>query len=349
MHLCMAEYYIPGKKRGVPLEETWEKFLKDSYELIRAQESGDGDADTYEKQRELGLDMIQQYYAEYGNDPHWDVISPEQRFRALIPSLLDPTVAVAENVGTLDLVVRDMNDGSIRLIDHKNVASIQYAHLAIDDQSGTYIALGTHVLRDLELIGPKEAIKGMEYNFLRKAKADVRPINADGMRTNKPQKKHYIETLASADTEFVDYAAAHSAYSKMTLTQLQAEAEKTGVYVFGEVSEKQPTRNLYRHWVPRTKAERNAQIKHIAADVQVMDLYRSGKLPITKNSTDRCPYDCDFFDLCEIAESDPKGEKEFISMAFSRRDPYFDHREGAENSKASVAADSRTKEAATNG
>lgn len=342
MHLCMAEYYIPGKKRGVPLEETWEKFLKDSYELIRAQESGDGDADTYEKQRELGLDMIQQYYAKYGSDPHWDVISPEQRFRALIPSLLDPTVPVAENVGTLDLVVRDMNDGSIRLVDHKNVASIQWLHLSIDDQAGTYIALGTHILRDMGLIGEKEAIKGMEYNFLRKAKADIRPMNAAGKRCNKPQKAHFVEQInASIGNDTLT--------KKMTLVQLQNLADELDLVVLGEVSEKQPAINLYRHWVPRTKGERNAQIRHIAADVQVMNLYRSGQLPITKNSTEKCPHDCDFFDLCELAESDPRGAKELMDMAFSRRDPYHDHREGAENSKASVAADTRVKEEATNG
>lgn len=342
MHLVMAEWYVPGKKRGRPMEETWDQFTKDSYETIRVQESDSGGAVTYEDARELGFDMIAQYLEEYGHDPHWEIISPEQRFGALIPSLLDPTAPVAENVGTLDLVVRDLNDGSIRLVDHKNVGTIQYQHLVLDDQAGTYIALGTHVLRDMGLIGPKESIKGMEYNFLRKAKKDTRPENERGQKLNKPEKKHYIERINAE-------IGNDTLTKKMTLAQLEKLAGELNLVVGGEVSKNQPTKNFLRFFVPRTAKERNTQIKRIAADVEVMNMFRSGQLPLTKNPTASCPFDCDFFNLCELHESDPQGAKELIAMGFSRRDPYYDHREGAENSKAGVAADTRTKKEATHG
>lgn len=304
MHLCFAEWYVPGMKRGRPLEETWDQFTKDSYETIRTQVVDDNDehVTTYEDARELGFDMIRQYRRMYGDDPHWEVLVPEKRFAVLIPKRERLTEAIARFVGTWDLVVRDLNDGKVKIVDHKNVGTIKTKHLTIDEQKGSYISMGTFYLRQEGILGSKESIRGMEYNFLRKAKRDIRPEDELGQKLNKD----------------------------------------------GSVSKRQPTPNFLRHFEGMSPRQRNNQILRISAEVEVMNMVRSGELPVLKTPTERCPYDCDFFDLCEMHE-EGVDISEYKRMAFRRRDPYFDHREGADNSKVSVTADLRTKKEATHG
>ena len=67
---------------------------------------------------------------------------------------------------------------------------------------------------------------------------------------------------------------------------------------------------------------------------------RAGNIPIFKTPQDDCNF-CDFFDLCELDESGGDTEY-FISQAFDVQDPYADHRDGAENSKTTVANKTKT-------
>jgi len=338
LHVCLAEWYIPGKKRGRPLLETWAEYTKDSYEKIRIQdEFGDEDASTYEDAVILGQEMLEMYEEKYGLDEQFEVIAPEQRFRVLIPDPDNPKRAIAENVGTFDAVVRDYSDGRVKMIDHKSCRFFAYRHLTLDDQGGSYCALSTHALRQEGLIGPKEAVSGMIYNFLRKARRDTRPENEKGEKLNKPEKKHYAAALAKHLGDSDD-----KWWMKQTLSALQGAALEYGLSVGGDVSKNQPSPVFYRHFVERTAKERNRQIVRIGEEVQIMNLVREGVIPITKNPTDACANLCDFFDLCELDEAGGDTD-DMKSMMFSVRDPYHDHRKGAENSKTSVAADTRRK------
>ena len=57
-------------------------------------------------------------------------------------------------------------------------------HLWIDSQNGGYLAIGTHQLRQEGIIGPKEAVRDLVYNFLRKTQPD-KPQNKFGEYLNK--------------------------------------------------------------------------------------------------------------------------------------------------------------------
>jgi hypothetical protein len=57
--------------------------------------------------------------------------------------------------------------------------------LSLDDQAGGYYAAATVVLRAQGILGPKESIYGIMYNFLRKARPDERPRNRGGAYLNK--------------------------------------------------------------------------------------------------------------------------------------------------------------------
>lgn len=350
IHLVLAEWYIPGVKRGRDMLETWEEYTRGSYETIRVQpDFGEEEFANYEDARMLGEDMIRQYIEKYGTDDRWEVIAVEKRFSVLIPH---PNRAVrraiANNVGTFDLVIRDRATGRIYIVDHKTCKAFEYMHLTIDDQGGSYVSVGTHFLRQEGLIGEKEVVRGIQYNFLRKQKKDVRPENSQGEKLNKPEKKHYAKALSLDDVNWEGEDKTEAEYMKMTLAKLQEEAEDRELVVGGEVSKNQPQPNLYRHVVDRTTRERNRQITRIGTEVSIMNKFRSGKLPLYKNPTKDCTWQCDFFELCELDEK--SGDVEDLKkMMYTTRDPYMDHREGAENSKTSAQANKEMRKKVLNG
>lgn len=296
VHLALAEYYIPGRVRGRNPIDTWQEYTKDTYSKVKLDVGFD--KSEFIDARRLGRDMLEFYLEITDGDPHWEVLAPEQRFQVKIPDPKDPTKAIVLYVGTFDLVIRDLNDGSIKVVDHKTRKAMPSAYelavLELDDQAGPYITFSTWVLQKRGIIGPNETVRGMEYNFLIKRRKDLRPQNEYGQYLNKN----------------------------------------------GSVSQVQPADPFLRHYVGRTKAARRRQLSRVQDEALVMAAVRRGDLPILKNPTKDCNW-CDFFELCQIDENG--GDTDSMKrMAFRKRDPYADHREGAENSKTSLDAKNRT-------
>ena len=116
LHLCMAEHYVPGEKRGADLLETWEKWLKEwKREQLRL---GVYNEEQFLEDAAVGRAILEEYEFVYKGDPHWFVIASELPFRQKIRS--PNGISVALNVGTIDLVIRDLNDGHVKVVDHKS-------------------------------------------------------------------------------------------------------------------------------------------------------------------------------------------------------------------------------------
>lgn len=205
MHLAFAEYYTPpgdnGFVRGKNPLETWEEYCAGQNAILKAGDYYDDNAEyEFVQAKELGDCMITEYLAMYGDDPHWEVLMPETRFEATIPftrdqmrrgvpeKLLMDDKAIVKIVGTFDMPVRDHSfpKPRIMIVDHKTTNKRENTkHLMKDDQAGTYIAVGTYYLRKSGLIDKGEAIDGMIFNYLRKAKPPDKPRNAQGQVLNK--------------------------------------------------------------------------------------------------------------------------------------------------------------------
>lgn len=352
-HLAMAEYYIPGKKRGRPLLETWEEWCEETRKALTLTEKDrkkwdEGGKETFLEMAEMGRFMLREYMKEYASvpdespeahevcDPEWEVICREETFAANIDNK-------AINIGTIDLVIRNA-EGEIWIVDHKTGKGFPSdASYNLDDQGGSYGAIATTILRHKNLIGPKERVKGIIFSFARKATEDKRPQNPEGLYTNQPLKAHYARQIA----EVVELEPGETVASvekdmmKQNLAFLKAEAEALELTVYGEPSKLQPSPVFKRYEIRRTRKEQQHQLQRVVKDVTVMDMARKGEIPILKAPGKLCPY-CDFFQLCQLDEA--QGDTEgMIGMLFKSRDPYHDHREGAENSKLSVAADSNLK------
>lgn len=186
VHDALAHWYLKGSKRGPHPAETFEAWVGEEIRYIRAamaeREREWYDEPLYEDARVLGIAMLQEYVSKWGTDPAWDVLHVETPFKIRIEHGGKP---VGRFWSTFDGVYRDLSDGSVWLMEHKTAASIDTAYLEIDDQGGSYYAVATNVLRSRRVLGPKESIAGVMYNFLRKSMPDDRPRNELGQSLNQ--------------------------------------------------------------------------------------------------------------------------------------------------------------------
>lgn len=323
IHLALEKWYIPGAERGVHPVETWKAYCDEARaDTTYINTYLDGDFSEAVTALELGTAMLDNYVKEYGLEPHLEVISAEQTFNVGIrydEAKMDGDIArfdpaVGDYVGTFDLVARDTRDGKVYLWDHKTAAQLGSSatqYLPLDDQAGAYMAVANHTLHEQGLLGPDERISGIVYNYLVKRKPDLRPRNADGYCTNKPQKKHYIAALEG------------DGLAKMKLDDLQRLAEEQGITVLGEVSSQQPSPLLERKVVHRSAWQNRSQIKRIGEDMKHMSLVRNNLLAATKTPTRECGF-CQFRDICELDEQG-KDWHEYADMVYRHWEPYGSH------------------------
>lgn len=317
IHLALSEWYLPGSKRGPHPRETWENFVADEERFIPV----DYEEDEYKliEAKALGTAMLDSYINRYGKDNTWDVIATEKTFQMPIKTLSGKGKLV-NFVGTWDGVYRDKSSGEIWLMEHKTAKAIFLNHLPLDDQAGAYFMVATAALRAQGLIGPKEELSGIMYNFLRKALPDTRPVNADGLSTNKPTKVHHVAAIVEADST-IDPAD----LSKKTIDDLMYIARKMNLVVCGEPSKHQPSPLFHREPVWRSSGERISTYEHIQAEALHMRAMKAGRLPLYKNPTRDCSWDCSFYRMCVVHESGEDWE-EYAEAEFTKKDPYADHR-----------------------
>lgn len=366
IHLALAEWYMPegaknGFARGADPRETFEKYCGGIYSTVAAQPYFGEEAEKeYLDARILGGDMLAGYVEHYdGTDPTIEVLFPEYRYAMKIPFNARQKAAIVSGdlsgltvgekfivimVGTFDMVFRDHTYGNpvVKVIDHKTAKQkTSGAHLVKDDQAGTYIAVATSVLKAKGVIGPKEAVAGMTYNYLRKSRRNPDDVvDEQGRKRNLPTVANYAEALAQRGCGI---ASELEKLKKPTLVQMAEKFAATDptFKVYGAVSKVQPAPLFWRDDVMRSTKNRANQVRRIADDAEMIARVRSGGLPILKTPGEHCAW-CDFRDLCDIHE-DGEDVEGFIKDVFVQRDPYADHREGAENSKTSVTADKTVK------
>ena len=280
VHEALAEFYrYKGiKRRGPHPAETFAEWAEGSKRTIWANRQ------SFEEEErmsalDLGVAMLNGYVEEYGSDERVSVIAREDSFELGIPHPKHPERVSCLFCGTFDLVYRDLADGSIWLMEHKTAKAIKTSHLTLDDQAGGYWLAATTVLRHKKLIGPRESLAGIRYNFLRKAMPDDRPVNDEGQRLNKD----------------------------------------------GSVSARQPTALFKRHPVFRTPRELASIRQRILNESWMIDQARKGRIPVVKNPTRDCDWECAFFEMCDLHEKGDDWES-FRDLFYVKVDPYAAHK-----------------------
>jgi hypothetical protein len=321
MHVALAGWYLHGSKRGPRPAETFSEVLEGD-RAIRVPSGDEALEAEYVDARDLGIAVLEHYVEHYGVDEHWDVIATEQTFEYWMPKLGLRKGRHIRYLGTFDGVYRDRRTGYIWLMEHKSAAGINTNHLPLDYQAGSYWLVAEFVLRKAGLIGPHEHIRGIMFNFVRKAYPDVRPQDETGAYTNKPTKDHYKAALKAA-------GAPWETYGTMSMSELQLLARKLKLHVLGEVSKIQPAPYFLREPVSRSVAERRTQRLRIQQDAWHIERARNDPdYPIIKNPTKDCSWDCAFYKMCQLDEQgDQESVQDFMQTLFVVRDPYEDHRD----------------------
>jgi hypothetical protein len=329
VHLAFAQWYLPGVKRGVHPAETFRTYAEGTLHAIKTKDATEERVAEYEDGLALGLVLMDEYVKKYGTDPHMDFIQAEHPFRLDIPwpdatrqtaYEVETGALIAMYMGTYDGVYRDLTDGKLKLLETKTAKAVSTKHLGLDDQAGSYWATASIILRKLGLLGPKERIHGIEYNFVRKAMPDDRPTDAEGYACNKPVKADYAAALGIPDHEL----------RKMKIDYLENMAQSNKVVVLGERSKIQPPPLFERHLIIRTSREQTTQLRRIQDEAVQMQLVRDQVVTPTKNPTRDCSWDCSFFNMCELQERGGDW-KDFKKIAYRVEDPYADHRKSAED------------------
>lgn len=316
VHIALAEWYQLGKKRGPHPVETWNEYVDHSERQDRTSAVWNDDEVAWHDAREMGEYMLTSYVEHYGKDTGWHVIATERTFKQVLAKIVTL-------VGTFDGVYRDLATGELWLMEHKTAAAFSFTHLPLDPQGATYHAIATSVLRNQGLIGPKDEIVGVMYNFLLKYNKpdDTRPKNAKGEYCNKPTKVHFEEAFAKKGIHL----------PKIPLAKMQEVADEQGLIVLGDVSKVQPKsleQRFHREPLFKSKADRLSTLNHIKNDAIVRDKYAAGELPLLKNPTKDCSWDCDFYQLCQMHEAGGDWE-DYKKMAYHVEDLFEDHRKSA--------------------
>jgi len=329
VHEALAAWYLPGLKRGPHPAETFERLAGDEIQYMKVSNSlGNGaemiTEETLVDAHALGIKMLEGYVDHWGKDERWRVIKPEQTFQM---DVADPRSKKGRLIGifagTYDLVYIDEADGTVWLGEHKTAKAIRTGHLPLDPQAGGYWTVATDHLRRERLIKKGQSLRGIQYNFLRKAFPDERPRNADGYACNKPTKAHYWAALDAADPR------SNWTGSKHTIAEMEAFASENGIIVFGDVSKNQPKPLFEREKVYRTASERAMQIHRMQNEFIRMEPLRRGEIEPLKHPTMDCEWRCPHYQMCLLHEQGGDYES-YMDAAYEVRDPYADHRKTTE-------------------
>lgn len=335
IHLALALWYCgPGKKRGPHPAETWMQYAAKELQYIKSRrELDDGTEAKYIDAQTLGRVMMEGYIEKYGRDEHMHILQPERTFALDIPWPEPRPIFFAEikraimtrYVGTYDLAWRNLETDWLLLEEHKTAGTIRTDHLSLDNQGGSYWAMAYRTLLSLGLIKKGDRLRGIEYNFLRKALPDPRPTDAEGYYLNKPLKADYIEAINKAVAAKNIFGPQSGLTGKETLATLQDIANKVELTVLGPRSKIQAQPLFERHIIHRTSQERRSQLIRIQDEAVQIELVRRGIVKPTKSPTRQCSWNCAFFTMCELHEQGADWET-FRDLQFRRSDWYADHR-----------------------
>ena len=315
VHSALEEWYPPGLERGEHPARAFERLFDESVDHEMIQWDDDGER---LNARELGVEMLEGYVRQWSTDPHLEVVWPEHPFATDIFSGVRKKKPkrryLATLVGRFDLVFFNHLDGRYWLSDHKTAKQIKTDHLQLDDQAGGYLLSATNVLRNEGVLEPDEEIAGILYNYLRKALPDDRPQDELGRYLNKPAK-----AALQARCETLGLQVPRKATVDVLADALRAAGERPEL--LGEVSKVQPPPLFLRQPVYRSDASRRELIRRIRNEAREIIRAREGTIPIYKNPTQDCSWDCDFFDVCVTHEEGADWE-ELLSQLYEEWDPY---------------------------
>lgn len=300
VHGSMERYYKRGRKRGPHPARTFRRLY--DKELVEQTRFGFYDQDgKWEEARDLGVAMLTHYVDHYGDDSHWEVLATEVPFKT--PVRTRSGTILFYYVGILDLIVRDHSERSKPLFvaDHKTTKNdpTKVGYLAMDEQAGAYWTFGVDWLYEQGILLPRQNLRGIVFNYLRKAALDSRPTNDLGQSLNKPTKD---ALLALYKREGRKLPAGSGSGGGVVVSDLMADLGDRAL-LLGEISEKQPLPYFHREPVLRDKRDGDAVRERALEQVREMLRCRRGEQAIYKSPSFFNCGSCEHKGICELHET----------------------------------------------
>jgi hypothetical protein len=219
-----------------------------------------------------------------------------------------------------DLLRSTRSAPAIGALEHKTAKSVK-EELSVISGYGEqglsyYWAMDLHAHHN-GWLPPDVHITHVKFNWLKKCLADNRPRDAQGHALNKPKKDALI---AACDVRQIEVPRGAT---MAMLTDLLADA---GVHVelLGEPSARQSGPRFHRFDLIFRGNELQSINKRIRAEAWEMAQAKAGKLPIYKNPTKDCDWDCEFKEVCELHEMGQDWEL-MMDLEFGEWNPYEEH------------------------
>lgn len=279
-HEALAAYYRPGRRRGPLPATTFARLYQEQTSDFTIRDQNDQWVDALA----MGVSMLEAYVERWEGEDIY-IVAPEMSFRV---NLKDVGGAPFTYIGRFDALGYDLGEKEFFIFEHKTATAIATAHLALDEQAGSYWAFAPQWIRHLLKTGKiprlphNMGLNYILYNISRKALPDARPRNDEGQYLNKN----------------------------------------------GSVSKVQPPPYFHREKVYRSSADRRVMIRRIRQEAWEMRMVREGKLPIYKNPSygypDRHCESCPFFAICELHETGSDW-RSVAEMSYVKADPYEDY------------------------
>lgn len=319
IHEALAAYYPPGRKRGPHPAGVFDKlYVAQEREFNQWDEEGNK-----VPARELGNAMLSAYVDAYGADDHIEVLAPEMALQVDVYDAQGRYVCTW--VGRGDALYKDLLRSSrsqprYGFLEHKTAKTIETELSVVSgygEQGLSYWWAGSIVLKDMGLIKDVDQIDHVLFNWLKKSLGSDKPRNDQGHVLNKPKKE---ALLMACETNGLDVPR------KATIDVLWQVLEAAGFDPtrYGEVSKVQPSPLLHRYELDYGVKERQEINRRIRMEAGEMARVRDGRLPIYKNPTKDCKWDCPFHAACEVHEMGGDYES-ILELEFNEWSPYDGH------------------------
>lgn len=319
VHLALADFYPPGRKRGPHPARTFEALYAAQPEVFNQWDEEGNKVPALE----LGIAMLEGYVNCYGKDDHIEIVAPEM---AIDVDVFDAqSNYVCTWVGRGDALYKDLlrstrSQPRYGFLEHKTAKTVE-TELSIvsgyGEQGLSYWWAGSIMLKHMGLIKHEDQIDHVLFNWLKKSLPSDKPRNAQGHVLNQPKKE---ALLIACETNGLDVPR------KPTVDVLWQILEAAGFNpeVYGEPSKRQPSPLFYRDELDYGVRERQEINRRIRLEAMEMARVRDGKLPIYKNPTKDCKWDCSFHPACEVHEMGGDWQS-ILDLEFVEWFPYEGH------------------------
>jgi hypothetical protein len=319
VHRALELRYPVGRIRGPLPQDTWIAWFDEREEYF---DQWDEEGNKIPA-RDLGAIMLEEYVKLYGKDYTIEIIQPEMAFQVDVFDAKGNYLCTW--VGKGDAVYIDLSKSTSRnpiigMLEHKTAKTIDEMTTVISgygEQAASYFWGASYAMRHQGYLPEGAQIDHVLFNWLRKGVPSDKPRNAAGHVLNKPSKDALLDACLVRNL---------SIPKRPTNDQLASLLRSVGVDPdqFGEVSKVQPSPLFHRDKLDFGPSELAGMNWRIRAEAWEMAQVRAGNLPLFKNPTKDCKWDCPFKDACEVHEMGGDYQS-ILQMEFTTWNPYSDH------------------------